>query len=77
MSEHKWRVQVVSTCAGTGVCAATSPDRFTVVDNRSRPTKAEVPEGDEAVIAAAELCPMEAVVIRDATTGKPAWRPKD
>jgi ferredoxin len=70
-----WRVEVVSTCVGSGLCVATAPGQFTIVDNRSRPVGGPVREGDEAVVAAAELCPMEAIVVRDAATGKPIRRP--
>jgi ferredoxin len=71
-----WRVEVVEpACAGAGLCVASAPGRFTIVGDRSRPSGGEIPGGDEAVLAAAELCPMEAIVIRDAATGRPVWHP--
>jgi ferredoxin len=51
------------------VCLATAPGHFRPVDGRSVPVVTDVPPGDEHVPAAAELCPMAAVLVRDSETG--------
>lgn len=61
----QWQVSVDSgRCIGAGTCAGTAPRHFTLVDGRSRPT-AERVEPDEDAAAAAELCPVTAITIRD------------
>jgi ferredoxin len=65
-----WRVSVdPKRCTGSGVCAATAPRHFRVVDGRSRPA-AELADPADPLLAAAESCPMEAITIRDAHTGQ-------
>jgi ferredoxin len=63
-----WRLSVDSgLCMGTGVCAGTAPRHFTLVDGVSTPLT-EVVEPDDAVVDAAESCPMEAITVREAAT---------
>lgn len=67
----EWSVTVDSgRCIGAGLCAANAPGRFRVTDGRSEPVAGRVPAADE-VLEAAELCPMEAISVRDADTGEP------
>ena len=63
-----WRVEVTQECVGSGMCIATSPEYFDLVGGFSRPRVAYVVP-DDAVIAAAELCPMGAIRVTDASTG--------
>ena len=63
-----WRVEVTDACVGSGMCIATSPEYFDLVDGFSRPRVAYVVP-DEAVIAAADLCPMGAIRVTDTGTG--------
>jgi ferredoxin len=66
----QWLVAVApDRCAGAGVCAGLAPEHFTVDGNRSRPPAAPV-EPDEALLDAADCCPMEAIAVTDAATGK-------
>lgn len=65
-----WLIEVdAPTCIGSGICAGTAPDHFTVVDGVSHPVRPEVDPAD-AAIDAAESCPVEAITIRDKETGK-------
>jgi ferredoxin len=57
------------TCIGSAVCAGTLPDRFRIVDDKAVPVREEI-EPDDDVIGAAESCPMEAILVADAATGK-------
>ncbi|SCL22573.1 ferredoxin [Micromonospora inyonensis] len=69
MTARQWKVEVDSSCIGSGVCLATAPDRFRLVDGWSEPVEQVVPEGDPLVVAAAEVCPVSAIGVRDAETG--------
>ncbi|GDY31461.1 ferredoxin [Gandjariella thermophila] len=70
MGELRWRVGVDrETCIGSGICAATAPNHFTLDADRSRPL-AELVEPDDVVIDAAESCPVEAIAVSDASTGE-------
>jgi ferredoxin len=66
MVTSPWRLSVDSArCIGSGTCAGTAPEHFTLLDGRSTPVTERV-EPDEAVTAAAELCPVMAISVRDA-----------
>jgi ferredoxin len=67
----EWRISVDGDrCIGSGLCAANAPGSFRVVDGRSEPVTDRVTPADD-VIEAADLCPMEAISVRDAATGEP------
>ncbi|MBT2211257.1 ferredoxin [Actinomadura sp. NEAU-AAG7] len=68
MDDEQWRVQVDRrTCIGSGLCTAIAEGHFTLDEGRSRPT-AEVIAPEEAVLDAAEFCPVEAILVRAAGT---------
>ncbi|MEU8180789.1 ferredoxin [Micromonospora sp. NPDC049044] len=61
-----WRVEVdARRCIGTSICAGTAPEHFRLVDGLSAPV-ADVVTPAEAVIDAADSCPVEAITVRDA-----------
>ncbi|WP_374982696.1 ferredoxin [Streptomyces fradiae] len=65
-----WRIEVDRLgCAGTGLCLGTAHGRMRLDGGRARPVD-EVIDPDEAVLDAAETCPMEAITVRDAGTGR-------
>ncbi|WP_307868343.1 ferredoxin [Umezawaea beigongshangensis] len=65
MTAVPWRIDVDrETCVGSGMCTAIASNRFVLVADRARAVDATV-EPDEAVLDAAESCPMEAIVVRD------------
>ncbi|MDY7231195.1 ferredoxin [Hyalangium rubrum] len=65
---RRWRVRVTESCAGCGLCVIAADRYFHLVDDYSQAQHTEV-DPDEAVIAAAELCPMNAIEVVDAETG--------
>lgn len=66
MVTDSWRVSVdPGRCIGSGVCAGTAPRHFVLVDGLSTPVAGTV-EPDDAVAAAADSCPVEAIAVRDA-----------
>lgn len=70
VTERLWRIEVSDACIGSGMCLATAPGRFQLVGGYSEPVVADLAPGDESVIAAAELCPAGAIVVRDRDTGR-------
>jgi ferredoxin len=66
----QWRIEVNRlTCAGTGLCLGTAHGRMRLDAGRARPVD-ELITPDDGVMDAAETCPMEAITVRDATTGE-------
>ncbi|TDC31606.1 ferredoxin [Micromonospora sp. KC213] len=71
----RWRVFVDSTrCIGSGICAGAAPTHFVVVDGLSRPVEERI-DPVEAVLDAAESCPMEAIIVSDVEGGRIAPEP--
>jgi ferredoxin len=71
MAEREWEVTVdQGRCVGSGVCAAVAADHFAVRDRRSQAVRPVI-EPDDAVLDAAETCPMEAIMVREAGSGTP------
>jgi ferredoxin len=69
VTDTRWRITVDhDTCIGSAVCAGTLPNRFKIVNDKSEPVDSEI-EPDDNVIAAAESCPMEAILVVDTSTG--------
>ncbi|MGW1077576.1 ferredoxin [Streptomyces sp. NPDC002537] len=72
-----WRVTVDRhLCVGSGLCAATAPDAFRLDEaRRSHPTEETTPPSD-AVLEAAEGCPVEAITIRG-SAGEAVFPPEE
>ncbi|MEH1098097.1 ferredoxin [Micromonospora sp. CPCC 205561] len=65
-TSEQWRVHVDPTrCIGSGICAGTAPKHFVLVGGLSRPV-AERVAPDDALMDAADSCPMEAVIVSEA-----------
>ncbi|GAA4017538.1 hypothetical protein GCM10022247_46080 [Allokutzneria multivorans] len=64
-----WLVTVDQNCIGSGMCAGAAPDHFELMDGYARAIKDEV-DPDEAVIDAAESCPVEAILVKHAASGE-------
>ncbi|MEU4802700.1 ferredoxin [Actinosynnema sp. NPDC023587] len=62
----RWSLEVDrDACVGSGMCAGIAPDHFRLDGGTAEPVDASV-EPDDAVVDAAESCPMEAILVRDA-----------
>ncbi|WP_171171755.1 ferredoxin [Streptomyces sp. I05A-00742] len=65
----RWRIEVDrNVCAGTGLCLGTAAGHMRLDGGRARPVHATVAP-DPRLTDAADTCPMEAITVRDATTG--------
>ncbi|WP_042427218.1 ferredoxin [Streptacidiphilus anmyonensis] len=70
----RWRVEVDrGVCISSGFCANSAPDAFRLDSARqSHPVDEEI-DASEVVLAAAETCPVEAILIQMAETGEPVF----
>lgn len=67
--DTRWTVTVDrEACIGTGVCAGAAP-RQIKIDNGRAAALAPETAPDDAVIDAADMCPMSAITVRDAASG--------
>ena len=65
----RWRIEVDrDTCIGSGMCTGIAPGHFTLVGGHSSVIDS-ITDPDEAVIDAAESCPVEAILVRAAADG--------
>ncbi|MGW8376368.1 ferredoxin [Streptomyces sp. ODS28] len=74
----RWHVEVDhGLCIGSGMCVSTAPDDFAL--NTARQSRPLNPDRDpaEAVLEAAEGCPVEAISITLEGTGEAVFPPED
>ncbi|MCQ9135399.1 MULTISPECIES: ferredoxin [Streptomyces] len=74
----RWHVEVDrSLCIGSAQCVHHAPDGFRLDTARqSRPADPD-PLANERVLAAAESCPVEAIMITLARNGEPVFPPEE
>ncbi|MEW9520540.1 ferredoxin [Streptomyces tubercidicus] len=66
----QWRIEVNRrVCAGAGLCLGTAPGLMRLDTGRGRPVH-DLIAPDDAVADAAEVCPTQAITVRDAATGE-------
>ncbi|MDH6570721.1 ferredoxin [Streptomyces sp. SAI-208] len=77
-SADRWRVEVDrSLCIGSAQCVHTAPDGFRLDTARqSHPADRET-DANERILAAAENCPVEAIMITLLGSGEPVFPPEE
>ncbi|MEU1667954.1 ferredoxin [Streptomyces sparsogenes] len=77
----RWYVEVDrGVCIGSGLCASTAPGGFRLDATRQAHPVAPETDASEAVLAAAEGCPVEAIAIRlveGGSRGEPVFPPEE
>lgn len=74
----RWQVEVDrGVCIGSGLCASTAPGDFRLDSARQSHPVAGVSDAREAVLAAAEGCPVEAILITEADSGESVFPPEE
>lgn len=69
MNDSRWRLEVDRhTCISSGMCVGIAPDHFELEGDGSH-ALADVVDQDEAVVDAAESCPVEAIKVLNAASG--------
>ncbi|MEU9322741.1 ferredoxin [Streptomyces canus] len=74
----RWHVEVDrSLCIGSAQCVNTAPDGFSL--DTARQSHPADPESDanEKILAAAENCPVEAIMITLLGSGEPVFPPEE
>jgi ferredoxin len=72
----RWRVEVDrGLCIGSGLCVASAPDAFRLDAARQSHPASEESDASEALLGAAESCPVEAIMLRLAASGDPVFPP--
>ncbi|MFJ6099648.1 ferredoxin [Streptomyces sp. NPDC092359] len=74
----RWHVEVDrGVCIGSGMCVNNAPDGFRL--DTARQSHPLTPESDagERLLAAAEGCPVEAILITLSGTGEPVFPPEE
>ncbi|MFD4412861.1 ferredoxin [Streptomyces sp. NPDC058466] len=74
----RWQVEVDrSVCIGSAQCVHHAPDAFRLDTGRqSHPVDPET-DANEKILAAAEGCPVEAIMITLLGSGEPVFPPED
>ncbi|MDL5201308.1 ferredoxin [Streptomyces sp. ALI-76-A] len=74
----RWHVEVDrSLCVGSATCVHHAPDDFRLdAARQSHPAEPET-DANEKVLAAAESCPVEAIVITLPGSGEPVFPPEE
>ncbi|MFI2367511.1 ferredoxin [Streptomyces sp. NPDC018833] len=74
----RWHVEVDrGVCIGSGMCVGHAPDGFRLDAARQSRPQADVADADEKILAAAENCPVEAIVITLLASGEPVFPPEE
>ncbi|MEV4947520.1 ferredoxin [Streptomyces sp. NPDC053755] len=74
----RWHVEVDrGVCIGSAMCVNHAPDGFRLDSARqSHPTRPDA-DANESVLAAAEGCPVEAILITLLDGGEPVFPPEE
>jgi ferredoxin len=75
---RRWLLEVdQGMCIGSGMCVGLVPAAFELTSTRQSSPKAAEVDADDAVLEAAENCPVEAITITDAVTAAAIFPPAD
>jgi ferredoxin len=69
--KHKYIIEVKKDlCIGAATCVAIAPNTFVIDENNKAIILESEWEEDDIVMAAAQSCPVFAIIVKDAATGK-------
>jgi ferredoxin len=78
VSETKWRVTIdTDLCIGSGGCVSRAPEGFELDAARQGCARHELLAASDAVLDAAENCPVEAILIVEEGSGLAVFPPAD
>ncbi|WP_351230367.1 ferredoxin [Streptomyces sp. NPDC002133] len=74
----RWHVEVDrGVCIGSGMCVNHAPDGFRLDSARQSHPQAADTDANEQILAAAEGCPVEAIVITLTDSGETVFPPEE
>ncbi|RSS80504.1 ferredoxin [Streptomyces sp. WAC06614] len=74
----RWQVEVDrGVCIGSGMCVNHAPDGFRLDSARQSHPRAAQTDANEPVLAAAEGCPVEAIMITLLGSGEAVFPPEE
>ncbi|MCX4726878.1 ferredoxin [Streptomyces sp. NPDC090052] len=74
----RWHVEVDrSVCIGSGMCVNHAPDGFALDSARQSHPRSPETDASEKVLAAAEGCPVEAIMITLRESGEAVFPPDE
>ncbi len=72
MSKYKVEVDR-ELCIGDGACVGEAPNTFEMDDDNIAIVKDENGHTDEEILQAAQVCPVDAIILTDTETGEKVW----
>lgn len=70
----KYKIEIDrELCVGDGACADDAPDTFEMDDEDIAKVQDGEHDDAETILAAAQACPTEAIILYDAETGEKVW----
>ena len=70
----KYRIEIDrEACIGDQLCCGEAPETFDLDDESIVVVKDPAGNSDEEILAAAESCPTDAIILYDAESGEKVW----
>jgi ferredoxin len=60
-------------CIGDGACCGEAPNTFEMDGDNIATVKDPAGHTDEEILQAAQVCPVDAIILTDAKTGEKVW----
>lgn len=72
MSKYKIEIDR-ELCIGDGACVGEAPDTLEMDDENIAVVTNTAGNSDEEILQAAQVCPVDAIILTDAETGEKVW----
>lgn len=70
----KYKIEIDrDLCIGDGACVGEAPDALEMDDENIAIVKDAEGNGPDEIMQAAQVCPVDAIILTDADTGKKVW----
>ena len=70
----KYKIEIDrDLCIGDQACCAEAANTFEMDDENIAIVSKEDGDSDEEILAAAQICPVDSIILKDAETGEQVW----
>lgn len=70
----KYKIEVDrDLCIGDGACVGEAPNTFEMDEENIAIVKSEDGDSDDVILQAAQVCPVDAIILTDKETGEKVW----